>query len=332
MSSIWSELGATDWNRRIVADKPLSSSQVVPQGPLVSIIVPSYNQGRFIRRTLESILTQDYRPLELIVIDGGSTDETVSILEEFSSAPELQWVSERDSGVVEAVNKGFARATGEIAGIQSSDDFYLPGAIRAGVEALQADPKLAFVFGDIAKVDADGRELSRTQLAPYSLENVLTMRTWIPQPSTFFRLALAKSCGGWREEVPYAADTDLWLRMALRYPARKIDRLMAERSMHEAQRDTQGQRIVRDYARAIDTLPGLAEAPRTIRRAAQAGKWLMANRYDGNASEWTRVARRWRAMKAWPALRSGYALRDLIPGGNALRAAVSRLARRLGLR
>ena len=164
--------------------------------PLVSIIVPSYNQGRFIRRTLESILTQDYRPIEILVIDGASTDETVHVLREFESAPELDWVSERDSGVVEAVNKGFARARGEIGGIQSSDDFYLPGAISAGVRALRVDPTLAFAYGDVAKVDAEGHEISRSALAPFSLESVLTMATWIPQPSTFFRMGLAKELGG----------------------------------------------------------------------------------------------------------------------------------------
>ncbi len=300
--------------------------------PLVSIIVPSFNQGRFIRRTLESILSQDYRPIEIIVIDGASTDETVSILKEFNSAPELQWVSERDSGVVEAVNKGFARARGVIGAIQSSDDFYLPGAIRAGVDALQSNPALAFAFGDIAKIDADGKELSRTALAPYSLENVLTMVTWIPQPSTFFRMDLAKQLGGWREEVPYAADTDLWLRMAMQAPALKIDRLMAERSMHEAQRDTQGKRILRDYARAIDTLPGLSAASARIRSAARAGKWLMALRYDASASHLVNVGRLWRAAIEWPAIVPRYPLRAFLPGGGPLRALLSRVARKVGLR
>lgn len=299
--------------------------------PLVSIIVPSYNQGRFIRRTLESILSQDYRPLEVIVVDGASTDETVAILQEFSSAPELQWVSERDSGVVEAVNKGFARARGAIGAIQSSDDFYLPGAIRAGVEALQADPELGFVFGDIAKVDAEGRELSRSQLAPFSLENVLLMKTWIPQPSTVFRLPLAQRLGGWREAVPYAADTDLWLRMALQAPAKKLDRLMAQRSMHEAQRDTQGARIVRDYAAMLDLLMPQLQA-KGLAGAARAGKLLMANRYDPPRGEFGRVGRLWRAIAACPKLVNQFPLRSLVPGGNAARATLSRGARRLGLR
>jgi glycosyltransferase involved in cell wall biosynthesis len=300
--------------------------------PLVSIIVPSYNQGRFIRRTLESILSQDYRPIELIVIDGASTDETVSILQEFSSAPELTWVSEPDKGVVEAVNKGFARARGEIGGIQSSDDFYLPGAISAGVEALLANPELAFVFGDIAKVDSEGRELSRTKLAPYSLAGVLSFETWIPQPSTFFRMPLAQALGGWREEVPYAADTDLWLRMAMQAPAQKIDRLMAERSMHEAQRDTQGARIVRDYGLAIDSLPGLDAASKEIRGAARAGQLLIGNRYGGGKGEWERVGRLWRAALAYPRLFSRYPANTFVPGGPTARAAASRLARRLGVR
>ena len=322
-----------DWSRRSVA----AESAGIPVAarvdrPLVSIIVPSYNQGRFIRRTLESILSQDYRPLEVIVIDGASTDDTVSILREFSAATELQWVSERDSGVVEAVNKGFARARGEIGAIQSSDDFYLPGAISAGVSALLAEPALAFAFGDIAKVDADGRELSRTELGPYSLIGVLAMSTWIPQPSTFFRMDVAKRLGGWREEVPYAADTDLWLRMAMQSPARKIDRLMAERSMHEAQRDTQGLRITRDYARAIDTLPGLSDAPREVQRAARAGKMLMALRYDTGAGHLVRVMRLWRAAISHPALFRRYPLRAFIPGGGPLREFVSKLARKVGLR
>ncbi len=305
--------------------------QPLADKPLVSIIVPSFNQGRFIRRTLESILSQDYRPLEVIVIDGASADNTVDILREFSVAPELQWVSEPDSGVVEAVNKGFARACGEIGAIQSSDDFYLPGAMAAGVAALQADPSLAFAFGDIAKVDADGRELSRTQLARYSLEGVLSMETWIPQPSTFFRMELAKQLGGWRKQISYAADTDLWLRMALKAPAIKINQLMAERTMHDAQRDIQGALIIRDYRRMIDMLPGLSAASPRIRAAARAGQYLIANRYEQSRG-FRHISRLWRAVLAYPPLFSRYPLREFIPGAAGLRGSVSRLARSIGLR
>lgn len=297
--------------------------------PLVSIIVPSYNQGRFIGRTIESILRQDYRPIEVWVMDGASTDETLRVLDGYRDVPELQLVSEPDSGVVEAVNKGFARATGEFAAIQSSDDFYLPGAITAAIAALQADPALAFVYGDIRKVDADGRELARTQIAPYSLEALLTMQTWVPQPATFFRLGLAKQLGGWRSSVPYAADTDLWLRMALQHPACKLDRLMAERTMHEAQRDKQGARIMGDYAKAIDSLPGIGQASVRIRRAAAAGKLLLANRYDPAAGSWTRIGRTWRAIWQHPPLLRRTPVGGLVPGWWLLQRALRAVKRQL---
>lgn len=299
--------------------------------PLVSIIVPSFNQGRFIRQTLESILAQDYRPLEIIVIDGASTDETVNILRSYNNTPEVQWLSEPDSGVVEAVNKGLARARGEFGAIQSSDDFYLPGAVRSGVEALRADPGLGFVFGDILKVDAEGRELMRTRLADYTLEAVLSLKTWIPQPATFFRLDLAKALGGWRESVPYAADTDLWFRMAFRAGARKLDRLMAGRTQHEAQRDRQGERIVHDYGRLLDELAPLAAAPSRLRRAAAAGRLLLANRYLPDPGYWAPWGRLWLAVLQYPSLLRRIDPWGLVPGWYPLRGALSRVKQRLGL-
>src|SRR5437773_2348908 len=112
--------------------------------PLVSVIVPSFNQGKYIRETIDSILAQDYRPLEVLVIDGASTDETLDVLRSYADRPELRWWSERDAGVVDAVNKGLARASGEIVAIQSSDDLYVPGAVAAAVEALADGAVLAY--------------------------------------------------------------------------------------------------------------------------------------------------------------------------------------------
>lgn len=297
--------------------------------PLVSIIVPSYNQGQFIRKTLQSILQQDYRPLEIIVIDGASTDETVSVLQEYDSVPELRWVSEPDSGVVEAVNKGFARARGEFAAIQSSDDYYLPGAVAAGVEALESDAGLGFVFGDVIKVDAQGREIERTSMGPYSLENILSLRSWIPQPTTFFRFALARELGFWRPGVPYAADTDLWLRMAFRAGARKLDRLMAGRTMHEAQRDRQGARIVRDYGLMLDQLGPLAVAPARLRRAAAAGRLRMAARYLPIGGYWANWRRLVHTVVLHPPLAADIGVIALVPGLAPVRAWISGVRRRL---
>lgn len=290
------------------------------ESPLVSIIVPSYNQGAFIRRTIESCLNQDYRPIEILVMDGGSTDTTLEVLKSFGNIPGLMWVSERDSGVVEAVNKGFARAKGTFAAIQSSDDYYLPGAIRAGVEALEADASLGFVFGDILKVDAEGRELMRSSLLPFSVENILSLRTWIPQPSTFFRLEVARQAGFWREDVPYAADTDMWFRMAFLAGARKLDRLMAGRTMHGQQRDRQGTRIVQDFGKMLDQLRPLQIGPSRLRRASRAGRLRMACRYEPRPGYWWNWACQWRMVLLYPPLLRDISLPGLFPGWLPLRS------------
>ena len=247
----------------------------LPERPLVSVVVPSFNQGLFIRATIDSILTQDYRPVEMIVIDGASTDETLEVLRSYGEKAELQWVSEPDRGVVEAVNKGLARVRGDIVAIQSSDDCYLAGALSRIVEEFRRRPDVGLIYGDTVKVDAAGKELMRYVIGPYSLENLLLLRTWIPQASAFFRRELLEAVGGWDERVPYVADTDLWLRIAFRTRVLKIDRYLSQRRIHDAQRDTQSAKIVHDYARMIEQSPDIASAPPPVCSAAHAGKHLL---------------------------------------------------------
>ena len=125
----------------------------MPDQPLVSIITPSYNQAAFLEQTLCSVLDQDYPNLEYLVVDGGSDDGSVEIIKRY----ELRlawWVSEKDRGQVEAINKGLAHAKGEYVAWLNSDDFYLPGAVLSAVEALQARPDAALVHGDVLAVDA----------------------------------------------------------------------------------------------------------------------------------------------------------------------------------
>ena len=307
----------------------VSTASRLPAGSLVSIIVPSYNQGRFIRETLTSILAQSYRPLEVLVIDGASSDQTVEVLKTFSETGEVRWWSEPDSGVVEAVNKGFARAQGAVGAIQSADDAYLPEAVARAVNVLTARPELGLVFGDVVKTDAEGREVSRTQLPPFSLEAVLSLETWIPQPSAFFRMDLAKALGGWRAEVPYAPDTDLWFRMMFQAGVGKLDTPLALRRMHAAQRDKQGDNIIRDYRRVLADLAPLQTGPRRLKRAAAAGMLLMENRYRYAESGWPKLGRNWAAVVLWPALVRRLGLSGLLPGWMAFVRWGSRVRRGL---
>ena len=277
---------------------PLSPVPLTPIAvrPLVSIVVPSFNQGRYLRATLDSIFSQEYRPLQVIVMDGGSRDETVSVLESYGKIPELEWVSEPDRGVVEAVNKGFARVRGDLVAIQSSDDCYLPGTLKTVVSAFQQNPKLGLLYGDTVKIDAAGNEVARYQIGPYSLLNLLRIQTWIPQPSAFFRRELLETLGGWDERIPYAPDTDLWFRMAFRTEVQKLDHYFSQRRIHDEQRDTQAAKIIRDYSRMISQSTDIAASSREIRRAAQAGQYLMRVRYNPSGSDW---------ITAWNLFRAG---------------------------
>jgi glycosyltransferase involved in cell wall biosynthesis len=293
---------------------------------LVSIIVPSRNQGQFIAEALESILSQDYRPLEVLVLDGASTDGTVEVLRAMSRHPELRWWSEPDSGVVEAVNKGIARARGTVAAIQSSDDAYLPGAVAAAARAMASEPGLALVYGDVLKVDVDGREISRTSLPPYSLEALLALETWIPQPAAFFSLAVARELGGWRPEVPYVADTDLWLRIALTRQVRKLDRVLGKRRIHPAQRDRNGAAIIRDYTLMLQTVPELS-ARDDLRRAAAAGRQVIRLRYGYGTGHLTTVLRTWELVWLWPRALAGLGPDRLIPFLGPARRLLSRATR-----
>ena len=131
----------------------------VSQSPLVSILTPSYNQGRFLEETIQSVLSQDYPNLEYLIVDGGSTDGSVEVIQRFSDRL-AWWVSERDDGQTDALNKGFAHARGEIFAWLNSDDTYLPGAVSAAVNCLQAHPEAALVYAEANLVDEVGRKFA----------------------------------------------------------------------------------------------------------------------------------------------------------------------------
>jgi len=299
---------------------------------LLSVIVPSFNQGQYIRETLDSILAQEHRPLEVLVIDGGSTDDTVDVLRSYGDLPELQWWSEPDQGVVDAVNKGLARVKGELVGIQSSDDAYAPGAFTPVVEAFRAAPELGLVYGDVEYIDAASRTTGCTHLPPFDLRQYIGKRTYIPQPAAFFTAAAMRAAGPWRADVSYAADAEFFLRIAERFPVRKLDRTLARYRYHPAQRDKEATRIPRDWAKAIE--PWTRHPDALTRRSARAGIWMVHHAYTPE----TRWARRtyllYRMIAADPSLlrHPDVRIRELIPLGSPLMRLLSRLKQSLGFR
>ena len=282
--------------------------------PLVSVIIPSYNQGKFIRYTIDSCLKQEYRPLEIIVIDGASQDSTVEILHEYDSVPEVRWMTEADDGVVDAVNKGLALAKGEIAGIQSSDDGYLLGAISEAVKVFTENPDLGLVYGDWIYVDADGHEKRRFQTGQFSLIDFLCCNTLIMQPVTFFRLKLAQDLGGWNRDY-FVADIEMWLRMVFRTQVKKIDSFWGIRRLHDEQRNTQAATIVKSFFNMIDASPDIARLPRSLKRAAQAGKYVMRAGYNPSGKHFQKYLDYWKAVLYYPPVFAGQKLGGIfIPG------------------
>jgi len=185
--------------------------------PLVSIVTPSFNQGKFIEQTIQSVLSQDYRNLEYIVVDGGSSDNTLDVLRKHEG--ELKWISERDDGQSAAINKGFRLAKGEILAWLNSDDVYLPGAISKAVEYLAENRDVMMVYGEGNIIDEDGRIKSRfphTQ-SRFDLWRLIHWGDYILQQSTFFRRDIFDSIGMLDETLHYGMDWDLFIRIGERF-------------------------------------------------------------------------------------------------------------------
>ncbi len=184
-----------------------------PALPLVSIVTPSYNQGRFIRETINSVLDQDYPNVEYWVIDGGSTDETITILREYEHDARFHWISEPDRGQSDAINKGWRRSRGEILAWLNSDDTYLPGAIRAHVQAFRQHQDCGVVYGDALYIDEQGQPLYTAYGRPYHILELL--RLTIPsQPTTFIRKTVCEAIGPINEHFKYSMDSEYWVRAA----------------------------------------------------------------------------------------------------------------------
>jgi len=194
--------------------------------PLVSIITPSLNQGRFIEAAIDSVLSQDYPRIEYIVIDGGSTDSTLEVLRRYGDR--VQWVSEPDRGQSHAINKGFRRARGDILAWLNSDDTYLPGAVRSAVEHMVEHPDCAMVYGDGYLIDEAGRTTRRFPASePFDLWKLVYVHDYILQQSAFFRRAAIEAVGDLDERLHWGMDWDLFIRIGKRFRVDYLPKALA---------------------------------------------------------------------------------------------------------
>ncbi len=197
--------------------------------PLVSVVTPCLNSGRYLEATIQSILAQDYPHIEYLVMDGGSTDESLDILRRYEGR--LAWVSAKDEGTADAINKGFERTKGEFFTYVAADDVLLPGAISTVVSALQAHPEVEGVYGGAWWIDEGG-----ARIAPYPTYDFdpkrLELECFICQPASFVRREAFRNLGGLDPQLSLAFDYEFWMRFSRLYKLLRIEEPLAYSRMH----------------------------------------------------------------------------------------------------
>ena len=178
--------------------------------PLVSIVTPTLNQGRFLRRAIDSVLAQDHPRIEYIVMDGGSTDDTLAVLQSYGNR--VRWISRPDDGQADAINRGFSMGSGEIRAYLNSDDVLLPGAVSEAARQLRAHPEWDLVYGDALFVDESDAVTGRYATADFS-SAALWREDIICQPAAFWRASAAARIGPFDAHLHYVMDYEYWLRM-----------------------------------------------------------------------------------------------------------------------
>ncbi len=216
------------------SERGTENSQLFAGLPLISVVTPSYNQGRFIERCIRSVLEQNYPNFEHIVYDNCSTDQTLEVLRRY---PHVNWVSEPDGGQSDALNKGLRKARGEIIAWLNADDYYLPGAFDLVARELRRPGGVSVLAGGVQLVGADGRVQQTFRPHFEGLDHMVEF--WkhpygLCQPGVFFRREVLERVGHLRTDLHYAMDYDFWLRLAKHYPIRIVDAVLAGYVVHPA--------------------------------------------------------------------------------------------------
>ncbi len=200
--------------------------------PLVSIVTPSYNQDRYLEKTIESVLNQTYPNIEYFVIDGGSQDTSVDIIRKYQNQI-TWWISEPDRGQTDAINKGFARAIGEYFAWINSDDTYEKDAVAEAVTFFQSHPEVGMIYGDANFIDSNGHVIGKFNAKQTSYKRLRSGGVYIPQQAAFWRGKLWQQVGPLDPHFYFAMDYDLWIRLAKISKIRYVPKLWANFRLHE---------------------------------------------------------------------------------------------------
>lgn len=216
--------------------------------PRISIVTPSYNQGKFIEETISSVLSQDYPDIEYWVIDAGSSDSTLKVLKKYKD--KIRFISEPDEGQSDAINKGLSRSTGDILAYLNSDDIYLPGALKRVGEHYNIT-KADWISGDYKVINSDGKvshtsniisAYKRILMKMYSPFLLKITDSMLPQPSTFWSRSAYEKVGSFNIKYNYVMDYDYWLRMSRIFSPSIIPAKLSGFRIHSDSKSESGRR------------------------------------------------------------------------------------------
>jgi glycosyltransferase involved in cell wall biosynthesis len=199
--------------------------------PLVSVVIPAYNQADYLAAAIESVLSQDYPSVELIVLDDGSTDTTREVLQRY--AGRFHFESHANSGQAATLNRGWRMAQGGILSYLAADDTLSPQAVSKSVRALLAHPEIVMAYGDFALIDPSSRFIRRVRAPDYDYRTLAIDLVCLPGPGVFLRRAALEAAGEWNSSLNQIPDFEYWLRLGLQGPFLHVPEVLASYRVHD---------------------------------------------------------------------------------------------------